>query len=133
MSTWYYIKEQTLKEINSELLPVKTNVVFHVDISTGNNSAGQSWRDCVLERTDPDGNGVVSSIRDLVNRFAAQNTKLQSGAAYEIQEIMGFSSAYLTPIQRNTEVQARAQEIESTLLNELQVEMEFTGYNNTVV
>lgn len=136
MSTWYYVKEQQwekFQENGSKVKrPVGANIVFQIDIPLGNNPAGRSWRDCVLDRVDPERSGVSSQISQIQIRFVSHYNKLQEGSAYEYVETMRFSSAYLTPAERNAEIQDRALEIETNLLEELQLEFEWVGFNATI-
>ena len=142
MSVWYYVGEQNFKVIEGQSLPISATVTFHVDIPNSNNNAGYSYRDCILDRIDADGSGVVSKIRGIATRWpgaqagetgADRLAKLQTGETHEVSETIRFSSAYLTPAERNAEVQARAIEMRDTLFAELQQKCEFSGYNNTVL
>jgi hypothetical protein len=136
MSTWYYVIEQSWRVYQENgtkvKRPVGANVIFQIDIPIGNNPAGKSWRNCVLDRVDPERSGVTSEVPQIQIDFVDQYNKLQDGSAYEISERVNFSSAYLTPAQRNAEIQARAQEIDVHLIEELQIEFEWTGYEGTV-
>ena len=69
MSVWYYVGEQGVKAVEGETLPISAEVIFHVGISAANNNVGYSYRECILDRVNPDGGGVTSKIRDIANRW----------------------------------------------------------------
>ena len=80
---------------------------------------------------DPAHDGVDSGVPWLADDYPAQQTKLDSGQVYEVEETVKFNSAYLTSDQRNAEIIARANEIEDEVIARLQLELEWSGYHNT--
>ena len=114
-------------------LPVGVDVVFHVDIPNANNPAGVSYRVASKdEQWDEEQNKVIPKVKDLQTKNVAWYDKLQTGAAYQRVEAFQFSSAYLTNVQRDAELDAQMQVVKDTLLAQKQVEWQYWGNTDTL-
>lgn len=94
-----------------------TRVVFHVDVPTGNNSAGTAWASVLVNSSTggttvlPDGAGTGGTIS------AAEKTSIQGGTVFEVvdrvQIPLGLNAAqanaFLDAVHAAKVVEAQAQ------------------------
>jgi len=102
------------------------NLVFHIPIpSDGTNEAGLSWREAIVyeQRGAENINSVLADITPEEESF------LKSGALFEKQLDIRFSSTFLTDSQRLEEIKAAFTEAQTTLLALKQLTLAWIGYS----
>lgn len=97
------------------------NVVFHVVVPVADNSVGVPWKTALIKKL-----GVVTSVLSDID--VAELALLESGELLEKMETMRFSSIYLTNAQRLQEIKDRYTAAKTQILEELQIELNFMGY-----
>ena len=104
-------------------------VVFHVPIpEAGTNQAGISWRDAVVKEQGGSSE-IVSVLPDITTQ---EHTAMKAGEIYEIQERVRFSSVTLTNAERKTQIEAWFTKLQTELVAEKQVTLEWIGLEGDV-
>jgi len=142
MSVWHYVQktETRLLDIDPEhpeqgkaYLPIAVQIVFFITIPDVNNRADVSYRVAARdERYSKELDEVPSSVVDLQAKNETVYNALQTGAVYEKSERFAFSKAYLSDVQRDAEIDARAAAAESDILAEKQRDWQYWGYEQTI-
>lgn len=102
------------------------NVTFHVVVPVADNSVGVPWKTALLKKHK----GTITSV--LHGITPAELTQIETGQVIEKVETVRFSSIYLTNTQRLQEVKNRYSIVKTQLLEELQIELNFMGYEGDV-
>ncbi len=106
------------------------NVVFHVPVpSTGTNQAGLSWRDAVVREQGGSAN-IVSVLGTDID--PTEDTQLKAGEIIEKQQTVRFSSINLSSAQRQAEIEVAFTQLQSDLIAEKQITLEWIGFQGDV-
>lgn len=105
-------------------------VVFHIPIpASGTNEAGISWRDAVVKEQG----GASEIVSVLPNITPQEDTAMKAGEIYEKQERVRFSSVVnLTNAERKTQIKAWFTKLQTELIAEKQVTLEWIGLEGDV-
>jgi hypothetical protein len=103
-------------------------VVFHIALSELLNAANVSYRTALVEYLGT----ITSMVPNHATDFSADEALLQSGALYEYVERVGMSTLALSNAEKRAEVEARFAEVETDELANIQVILEWWGYDNDV-
>jgi hypothetical protein len=105
------------------------NVVFHIPIpAAGTNDANVSWQNALVMSL-----GGTASITSVLHNIDSQElTDMQAGAIYEVFESYRFTRLGLTPQQKQTEIEGRFADLKNQLVNDKQIELQWTGQQGNV-
>lgn len=105
------------------------NVIFHIPIpATGTNQAEISWQDAVVRELGGADN-INSKLPDI---SIEEETDLKAGVLFEKQMFVRFSSTDLTNAERLAEIKAKFAEIQTTLIAEQQITLNWIGFQGNV-
>lgn len=106
-------------------------VVFHIPVpAAGTNQANLSWRDAVVKEQGGASN-IVSALGTDVN--PTEDSQLKSGALVERQQTIRFSSVNLTSNQRRVEIEAAFTQLQSQLIADKQITLDWIGFEGDVL
>lgn len=115
-----------IREMAADLKTV--NTVFHIPITTGNNTVGVAWRTALVSHLG--GADAITSV--LLDISAPDLTALKAGELLEQVHTMRFSSLFLTDAERLAEIKAAYTAAETDTLAELQAKLQYYGYNGDI-
>lgn len=108
----------------------QASVIFHIPIPGGVNEAGLTWIAAVLQYRYGRGESEQGSALEGIS--PAEETAILAGELWEENHRVSFSSPTLTPAQRRDEIEAEYTVYKAQFLAEMQIILEWTGYESNV-
>jgi len=109
--------------LNTDIKLKSVSCVFHIPIPATDNIVGVSWQAALVLSLG--GADAISSV--LTDITPEEESAMKAGSIYERQTTFTFSSINLTNTQRLDEVKAKYSEMETDVLAEKQVTLNFYG------
>jgi hypothetical protein len=109
-------------------------MICHIPIPDENNSANpaHNLRTCVKEWQEKNGDTISTKVPNLSTDFPSEWSEMQSGAIYEYELILYFSSADLTNLQRRNEMDTKYSSLVTEKIAEFRSKLKFWGFNRDV-
>ena len=103
------------------------NVIFHIPVPAGTNSANVEWKDAIVQAAGPDG---ITSV--LTNVDPTEGGLISTGEVIEHREVIRFSKLSLTNAEKKAEIEAAYTARKTIILAGKQLKLQWIGFSADV-